>query len=141
VGAFLTSLAVAVVIPVATAVASTVWRLLGKNEWTPDDFVLAFEFLVAAVVVQLDWIGGDLVTGAWSGDRPARLWEAIAARLGVLVGLGLLLLPMFAVGLRYYTRSNALTEAVAIRISLVAAGVLMLTFLVNYFLWSSLGVA
>jgi hypothetical protein len=139
-GAFLTSLAVAVVIPVVTAVATAAWKLLGKNEWTPDDFVLAFELLIAALVVQLDWVGGDLVAGARSATTPMRLWEAVAIRFGVLVVLGVLLLPMFAAGLRYYTRSNTLTEAVALRISVGAAVVLTLTFLLNYFLWFSLGV-
>jgi hypothetical protein len=138
-GAFLTSLGAGVVIPVVTAIAAAAWKLLGKNDWTADDFLLAFELLIAALCVQLTFLGGDFAEAARPGPpNTDHLMAQITARVGLLAIVGLLVLPSFAVGMRYHTRHQSLTETVAIRVSVVSGGVLVVIFFVNYYLAAAL---
>ena len=139
VGPFLASLGDGVVIPVAAAIITGVWKLLGKKEWVPEDFLIAFEMMISAIVVQMTFIGADLVSAASPPKaQPTHLGEAIWIRLGLLSFVAVILLPVFALGMRLYTEQYLLTREVSLRLSVYAAGVLGMIFLSNYFLHSIL---
>jgi hypothetical protein len=136
--AFLTALASGVIIPTVTAIAAAAWKLLGKNEWIAEDFVLAFELLVAAVCVQLAYLGAAFAIAAEPGPATTELWKQIAVQAIVLAVIAGGVLPLFALGMRGYTRQYDLTATVAVRVSAMAGVILIATFLLNFFVGSVL---
>jgi hypothetical protein len=138
---FVVSLSVGVGIPIVTAVAAAVWKLLAKiTDYTANDYLLAFELLIAAVSVQLAFLGTDLIGVATPGGTATddKLVRAMSIRIGLLVVVGLVALPAFALFVRYCAQHDQLTKALAIRVSLIACTILVTMFLANYFLYAIL---
>lgn len=139
-GAFAASLGSGVAIPVITTVLACVWKLLSKEgRYVGDDFLVAIELLVAAVCVQLTFIGQDVIQAVSpSLEENKKLAEVIGIRAGLLTAVGLVVLPVFAAGLRYHAQNSQLSTDVAVRLSLAACALLTAVFLANYFLYAVL---
>jgi hypothetical protein len=136
-GSFAASLGSGIAIPVITTVLACVWKLLSKNKWVPDDFLVAVELLVAAICVQLTFIGQDVIEAVTPGyTENHRLAAVMGIRAGLLTAVGVVILPVFAVVLRYHTQQSQLTTDVAFRLSLGACALLVAVFVANYFLYA-----